>query len=57
MLVVFFLVACVCSRIAESEVKYPTPSSTIPKFPTPDSYLSKLSDSRLLNIKGMKFDC
>jgi len=41
------------ARIAESEVKYPTP--TFPKFPTPDSGLSKISDSRLLNIKGMKF--
>jgi len=39
------------SRVAESEVKYPTP--------TPDSDLSKISDSRLrhLYIKGMKFGC
>ena len=37
------------SRVAESKVKYPTP--------TPDSNLSKISDSdsRLLNIMEMKF--
>jgi len=24
-----------CSRVAESEVKFPTPNPTFPKFPTP----------------------
>jgi len=55
------------TRVAESEVKYSTPttSPTIPKFPTPtpdsDSSLSEVSDSdsrlRHLNIKGMTFGC
>jgi len=34
------------SRVAESEVNYPAP--TFPKLPTPDSGLSKISDSHSL---------
>ena len=56
------------SRVAESEVKYPTPSPTptFPKFPTPDSDSGFPNfqtptfpqfPTRLLNIMGMKFGC
>jgi len=40
------------SRVAELEVKYPTP--TFPKFPTPTVQNFRL---RLLNMKGMMFGC
>jgi len=37
------------TRVAESEVNYPTPSPTptFPKFPNPDSDLPQISDSAL----------
>jgi len=40
------------TRVAESMVKYPTPTPTFPKFPTPTFQNFQL---RLLNTKGMKF--
>jgi len=42
----------VLPRVAELEVTYPTWLSKIS-----DSDLPKISDSQLLNIKGMKFGC
>jgi len=50
------------ARVAESEEKYPTRDSDFPKFPTPTFQNFRLRPFqyfrlRLLNIKGMQFDC
>ena len=43
--------SCMDSRVAETEVKFPTPASDLSKISSTDSRL------RLLNVKRMKFGC
>jgi len=38
--------SCQLTRVADAEVKYPTPTPTFQNFRL-----------RFLNVKGMKFDC